>query len=334
MPMLPARALARELVCAPALRCALAALATAAGIAGAAGGCGSSGSGAGSVAAAPGAIATPPLTTDDAPVARVNGRTVWASCVATQAQAIAAGGDRERRAAALDQCIAFELLAQAAEARGLAAAPEVVQAARSAEVNRVVEAEFEQRYRRPADLAPQIDAVLNARPWLLRIPELRDSSYARFVVPKGAPEAVETQAHALADRLAAALADQTGMFGVHLADAARRIAQGSGAELDARDFRPAPRDQLDAAYGTALFAIPAIGRASQAVRTPWGWDVVVWTGGSPARERSRAEVAAELFPELRRRQFQRWVSQLARQRGIAIQIEQGELTRLDAEGGS
>jgi hypothetical protein len=61
---------------------------------------------------------------------------------------------------------------------------------------------------------------------------------------------------------------------------------------------------------------------------------VVWTGGSPARTRSRDDVAAELFPELRRRQFQRWVTQLARQRGIAIQIEQGELTRLDAEGGS
>jgi hypothetical protein len=338
MPMMPAR----EFVRAPAPRRSLAALAAVAGIAGAAGGvaggaaggCGSSGSGAGPAAAAPGAIAMPPASADDAPVARVNGRTVWASCVAAQAQAIAAGSDRERRAAALDQCIAFELLAQAAEARGLAAAPEVVQAARSAEVNRLVETEFEQRYRRPADLAPQLDAALNASPWLLRTPELRDSTFARFVVPKGAPEAVEARAHALADRLAAELADQTGLFGVHLSDAARRIAQTIGAELETLDYRPAPRDQLVDAYAAALFALPEIGRASPAFRTPWGWDVVVWTGGSPARERSRDEVAAELFPELRRRQFQRWVSQLARQRGIAIQVEQAELARLDAEGGS
>ena len=119
--MMPARALVRELIRAPAPRRALAALAAVAGIGSAAGGCGSSGSsGAGPTAAAPSLIATPPLTTDDAPVARVNGRTVWASCVAAQAGAITAGSEAERRAAALDQCIAFELLAQAAEARGLA----------------------------------------------------------------------------------------------------------------------------------------------------------------------------------------------------------------------
>jgi hypothetical protein len=324
--------LARVLVWAPALAAAIAT----GGAAGVAGGCGSSGSGAGPAAAVPGVIATPALTADDAPVAQVNGRTVWASCVAAQARQvrIAAGSDAERRAAALDQCIAFELLAQAAETRGLAAAPEVGQAARGAEVNRLVEIEFEQRYRRPADLAPQLDAVLTSSPWLLRTPEARDSSYARFVVPKGAPAEVEARAHALADRLAAELAGQTGLFGVHLADAARRIAQGSGAELETTGFRPATRDQLVDEYAAALFAIPEVGRASRAIRTPWGWDVVVWTGGSPARERSRDEVAAELFPELRRRQFQRWVSQLARQHGVHIEVEQAELSRLDTEGGS
>ncbi len=325
--MLPAR----ELVLAPALAAAIAA-------GGVASGCGSSGSGTGPAAAVPGAIATPALTADDAPVAQVNGRTVWASCITAQARTIAAGNEAgneaERRAAALDQCIAFELLAQAAEARGLAAAPEVGQAVRSAEVNRLVETEFEQRYRRPADLAPQIDAVLANSPWLLRVPELRDSTYARFVVAKDAPAAVEARAHALADRLAAELAGQTGLFGVHLSDAARRIAQGSGAELETTGFRPAARDQLVDAYAAALFAIPEIGRASPAFRTPWGWDVVVWTGGSPAHERSRDEVAAELFPELRRRQFQRWVTQIARQRGIHIEVEQAELSRLDSEGGS
>src|SRR5262249_22589687 len=152
--------------------------------------------------AAPDAIATPPLAADDTPVAQVNGRAVWASCVAAQARAIAAGSDGERRAAALDQCIALELLAHAAEALGLAAAPEVAPAVRGEEVNRLVEAEFEQRYRSPADLAPQLATVLTNSPWLLHVPELRNSSYARFVVPKDAPAEVEGRAHALADRLA------------------------------------------------------------------------------------------------------------------------------------
>ena len=328
--------LARAFVLAPALGPVLAPAFGPALAAAIAAGCGSSGSGAGPSTAAPSAIATPALTADDAPVAQVNGRTVWASCVAAQARQvrIAAGSDAERRAAALDQCIAFELLAQAAEARGLAAAPEVGRAVRDAEVNRLVETEFEQRYQRPADLAPQLDAVLTGNPWLLRNPELRDSTYARFLVPKGAPAEVESRAHALADRLAAELADQTGLFGVHLSDAARRIAQGSGAALETVAFRPARRDQLVDEYAAALFAVPEVGRASRAFRTPWGWDVVVWTGGTPARERSRDEVAPEVFPELRRRQFQRWVTQLARQRGIAIHIEQRELAQLDAEGGS
>jgi len=295
-------------------------------------GCGSSSTGAGPAPArTPVVIATPRLTADDAPVASVNGRTVWASCVAAQART-AAGSDEARRAAGLDQCIAFELLAQAAEARGLAAAPEVVEAARAAAVNRVVEIEFEQRTRTPADLAPQVDAMMKANEWRLHVLELRGSTFARFVVPKGAPADVEARAHVLAERLAAELAGQTGLFGVHLAEAAKRIAQGSGIELDTADFRPAHHDDLVESYAAALYAIPEVGRASPAFRTPWGWDVVLWTGGVEARERSRDEVVAELFPELRRRQFQRWVTQLGKQLGLHIEIDDATVARLDTEG--
>lgn len=301
----------------------------------AAGACGSSGSGAGPAPAraVPVVPATPPLSADDAPVASVNGRTVWASCITAQARAIAAASDRGRRAAALDQCIAFELLAQAAEARGLAAAPEVAEAARRAAVNRLVETGFERHYTSPADLAPQIEAVLKANAWRLHVPELRASTFARFVVPDHAPAEVEARAHALADRLAAELAGQTGLFGSHLADAARRIAGGSGITLDSSEFRPATRDELVDAYAAALYAIPEVGRTSPAFRTPWGWDVVLWTGGSPARERSRDEVVAEMFPELRRRQFQRWVTQLARELGVHIEVDAAAVARLDSEGG-
>ena len=60
---------------------------------------------------APLVIATPRLTDGDVEVARVNGRPVWSSCVATQAAG--AGSAEQLRRDALDQCIAFELLAQA-----------------------------------------------------------------------------------------------------------------------------------------------------------------------------------------------------------------------------
>jgi hypothetical protein len=196
----------------------------------------------------------------------------------------------------------------------------------------VIEVGFEQRYRTPADLAPQIDQVLKTNPRLLHLPELRGSSFARFVVPKGAPPDVDAGAHALADRLAAEVAGQTGLYGVHLADAARRTGEGSGIKLDTADFRPSRRDALIDAYAEALYRIPEVGRASPAFRTPWGWDVVVWTGGSLAKERTRDEVVADLFPELRRRQFVLWANQIGKQLGVHIEIDDAELARLEPGG--
>ncbi|HZJ62609.1 MAG TPA: hypothetical protein VFD36_03745, partial [Kofleriaceae bacterium] len=61
-------------------------------------------------------IATPRLTGDDVEVARVNGRPVWSSCVATQAAAIAGAADRRRDA--LDQCVAAPV-GRARDRRGL-----------------------------------------------------------------------------------------------------------------------------------------------------------------------------------------------------------------------
>ena len=301
-------------------------------------------------------IATPRLTADDVEVARVNGRPVWASCVAAQAVAAAVaspasataspasatasatasgaapGTADQRRVAALDQCIAFELLAQAAEARGIAQAREVAEAARAASVNRLVELDFEQRYRTPGDLQKPIDLVLQRYEGRMHVPEQRSSAYARFLVPKDAPPELDARAHALADRLAAQLAGETGLYASHLSDAAGRIAAGGDVQLETSEVKPSRRDDLVEPYAGALYAIPEVGRIAPAVRTSWGWDVVLWTGGAAARERSREELVAELFPELRRRQFQLWVTQLGKQLGVHIEIDQAAVDKLDTEG--
>jgi hypothetical protein len=275
-------------------------------------------------------IATPRLTDGDVEVARVNGRPVWSSCVATQA---AAGADIEGvRRDALDQCIAFELLAQAAEARGLAAAREVGDAVRAAAVNRLVETDFERRYRTPADLKQPIDIVMKRHEWRMHILELRASTFARFIVPTGAPPEVDAHAHALADRLAAELAGQSGLFNVHLTEAAQRLAAGTDIKLDTADVRPTHQDDLVEPYAKALYALPEIGRTSSPVRTQWGWDVVLWTGGVEAAEHSRDEIVAELFPEVRRQQFQLWVTQLGKQLGVRIEIDPATVAKLDERG--
>ena len=281
-------------------------------------------------------IATPRLTGDDVEVARVNGRPVWSSCVATQAAAARGGAADRVRRDALDQCIAFELLAQVAEARGLAAAREVGDAVRTAVVNRLVETDFERRYRTPDDLEQPIDIVMKRNEWRMHILELRASTFARFIVPPGvpagAPPDVDARAHALADRLAAEFTGQTGLFGVHLTEAAQRLAAGTDIKLDTADVRPTHQDDLVEPYAKALYAIPEVGRIAPPVRTQWGWDVVLWTGGVEARERSRDELVAEMFPEVRRQQFHLWVTQLGKQLGIHVEIDPATVAKLDERG--
>jgi hypothetical protein len=284
--------------------------------------------------AAPAVIATPQLTAEDLEVAKVNGRPVWASCVAAQAGVISAASRTadQRRAEALEQCIAFELLAQAAEARRTAEAPEVADATRAAAVNRLVATDFEQRYRTAADLPQPVELAMKRNAWRMHIVQLRGSTFARFVVPKGAPPELEARAHALADRLSAALAGEPGLYNVHLADAAARIAVGAGIKLETADVKPTHQDDLVEPYARALYAIPEVGRIAPAVRTPWGWDVVLWTGGVEPKETSREELIAEMLPDLRRRQFQLWVTQLGKRLGVHVEIDQAGVGKLDTEG--
>src|SRR5262249_36607361 len=130
-------------------------------------------------------------------------------------------------------------------------------------------------------------------------------------------------------RLAGELAGQTGLFGVHLSEAARRIAAGSEVKLDTGDVKPTHQDDLVAPYARALYEIPEVGRIAGPVRTQWGWDVVLWTGGVEAKEHSREELVSEMFPEIRRQQFQLWVTQLARRDKIHIEIHRDTADKLD-----
>jgi hypothetical protein len=297
--------------------------------------CGGSSSPSPAPPSGPAVIATPRLTAEDLEVANVNGRPVWASCVAAQAGVIAAapGPADPRRRAALEQCIAFELLAQAAEARGTAAAPEVAVAARTASVNRLVATDFEQRYRTADDLRQPIELAMKRNAWRMHIVQLRSSTFARFVVPKDAPPELDARAHALADQLAAELAGEAGLYHVHLTTAAGRLAAGTGLKLETADVKPTHQDDLVEPYARALYAIPEVGRIAPAVRTPWGWDVVLWTGGIEPKETSRDELVAEMVPELRRRQFQLWVTQLGKQLGVHVEIDQAAVAKLDREPG-
>jgi hypothetical protein len=276
---------------------------------------------------APGA--SPPAGPGDLAVATVDGRPVWASCVAAQlARAARSGHGARTRREALGECIDFELLAQAAEAQKLERAPEVAEARKTALVSRLVETDFEARYRTPDDLRAEIDREYARRADQLDQPELRASAFTRVEVPENAPPEVEVAARALAEKIAAALAGETGLFPVHLRETADRIAAGSGQKVTHADFRPATREALVPPYGSALYSIPEVGRIAAPTRTKWGWDIILLTRIIEPAVHTRDEVAARAFPELRRRQFYRWVGQLASSLGVRVQLDPERVAQL------
>ncbi|MBA3393187.1 MAG: peptidyl-prolyl cis-trans isomerase [Deltaproteobacteria bacterium] len=264
---------------------------------------------------------------DDVIVAQINGRPVWGSCVAAQARA---ADDAAARRAALDECVAFELLAQAAEAKGFASDPDVGEATRAALVDQLVETAFENRYRTPADLADVIGKILDRHTDRLSTPEGRASAYARVPVALDAPADRDAAARALAERIAATLADETGLFPIHLDETARRLAEGTGLTVEFAPTDVQPKETLVDSYGDALFAIREVGRiAPEPVRTRWGWDVILLSQRIPARKRTREELAAEAFPDVRRSYFQVWVNGIVRSLGVKIEIDPEQLAQID-----
>lgn len=270
-------------------------------------------------------IIAPRATAGDVIVADVNGRPVWGSCVTEQS----VRGAADRRAA-LDQCISFELLAQAAEKRGLATDASVAESTRAAMVSELVAAEFEARYQKPQDLGAAMDAVLAKNAWRMHRPELRASAYVRAKVPPNAAPELDARARQLAERIASELAAETGLFPSHLRAVADRLATDTGIEIESEEVPVATRNgSYEPPYLEALFAIPEPHRVSKVARTSRGWDVVLWNGGLTAKETSREELAQEAFPDLRRAQFTIWINSLIKSSGVTIEIDQASVAQLE-----
>lgn len=270
-------------------------------------------------------IVAPRASEEDLVVAQVNGRPVWGSCVTEQSSR----GGRDR-AAALEQCVSFELLAQAAEKRGLAADPIVVDATRTAMVSELVASEFEARYQKPEDLGTVLDAVLAKNAWRMHRPELRASAYVRAVVPPNAAADVDARARQLAETIATELAGESGLFLSHLRDAADRLAKHTGIKIESQEVPLAERTGgYEPPYLEALYSIAEPHRVSKPARTTRGWDVVLWNGGLPAKETTREALALEVFPELRRSQFTVWVNGLIKAAGITINVDPDAVAQLD-----
>jgi peptidyl-prolyl cis-trans isomerase C len=275
------------------------------------------------VPAAPVALPAPPAN-GRMVVAEVDGAPVYEDCVATQAATHALD-----RRAALDDCIAFELLAQEAERRGLAAHPEVRRAQKHESARRLIDEEFLARYPDPGSVPRGELEAIHAEyrrppcrpyaPCYLR-PEFRETTHVRVPVPEkehppGSP--ADAEARALMEQVHAALAGRRNVTREDLQQAMADVVGERRTEI--ADLHPIYRqDLIVEPYLAATFAIPEPGMVSPPFRTEWGWDIVLLRRLYPAIDKSVEDVKDEVFEILRRRLYQRWVASLLSRAGIEI----------------
>jgi hypothetical protein len=271
----------------------------------------------------PPAALQPTPAPDDVQVAAVNGRPVWGSCVATQASR---GVTKQE---ALKECVDFELMAQVAEERGIALDPEVKIQTRTALVSQLVAKDFEDKYQKPADFGALWTTYYQKNKHRFDHVEYRGTAYVRVNVAKTATPAEDATAKAIAEEIAAKLAPERGLMPEHLVAIAQQVA-GTRVTLAHEVVAPYSRQGLDPTYTDAMFSIPEIGRTTpHAVRTPWGYDVILLNEIVPEAHPSAEEMDKKLLPEVKRTFFPLWTNQIAQRIGAKIEIEQQNLQLLE-----
>jgi hypothetical protein len=243
----------------------------------------------------------------DAIVAEVDGRPVYASCV--MAQARARGQEAHD---ALEACIGFELLAQAAQAEGHDRDPLVLDARRRQAARALIHEEFAAGFAGPDDVPhADLEEIWPRAQRRFDHPEIRFTVYVRAPVPDDAApgSAADREARALADELHAALAEHTNL------EESRFIALAAEIAGDRRIQRGEPlsfprEGRVHEDFAEAAFAIPEAGMVSEPLRMPGGWDIILLTRVQPETRKGFDEALPELrelvFDASRRRAFLAW----------------------------
>ncbi len=267
----------------------------------------------------PAPMTATPASAEDVVVASVNGQPVYGSCVAAQA---ARGATKQ---GALDECIGFELLAQQAVA--FATDSEVVHETKRALVSQFIAREYEDKYTSPKDFGAAWDKFLEINKLKVEHGEARASAYVRLVLPKNATPDQDAAARAVAEEVAAKLRDERGLTGVHLKQLGEQIV-GTRGKLEITSVPPyLDNGALVKPYADALFAIPEVGRTSGAVRTAWGWDVILLTERIAPEKLSPDETRAKMLPELQRSYFAIWAKQVAK--AVSVKLFDDNIPKLE-----
>jgi hypothetical protein len=260
------------------------------------------------------------LRPEDVAVAAVDGVPISASRLAAHARAT---GLPPR--AALDDLVGFELLAQAAARRGLAASPEVAEARARELARRIIQLEFE-AHARPEDI-PEADLrreyERNRR--YFEHPEIRNVVTVLFHAKKGqATPAEDAKAKASAQELAARWRAE------HPADAnaARAIAEtyyGHLPNVRMDQFNFVRGTEGEAEWIKAVMTMHEPGAVSSALRTRYGWHVIYLASFHAATHTPEAEalqtIRREMHPVWQRAAFSRYVDEVAGRHQVEIHPE-------------
>lgn len=275
-----------------------------------------------------------PTGPDDVVVARVDGRPVYASCVIAQA-----AGRHVDRATALDDCVSFELLAGAAIARGHDRDPELAAAVRDAAAIRLIDVEVRGKIRGWDDVPAAIrDPLFEKNRERLALPESRSSWYARVKVPRadrGGPR--DQAAERAIQALAAAIGSRADLFKADLDRALPAAVATVDPTLPYEVGRGEPTQAdccLQEDYRRALFTTSAPGQISAPVRTPWGWDMILFDDYRKPPKLTPAELGEKLFPTARLQYWGWWTDRLAQAHQAKV-VDDAALRRaLGEPGGS
>ncbi|MCP4449010.1 MAG: hypothetical protein GY811_27300 [Myxococcales bacterium] len=231
-------------------------------------------------------------------VARVNGRPVFASCVEVQAKAHKLNSKN-----ALQECIDFELLAQAAEAVSMQDETDV-QAAAKRELVRVF---VETRYgvRGPGDIPDALVKQLWKQIKTPRYnhPELRDIVFCRIKLePEQGPESNEYQvAQKFLNGVYEELRDREDLKKNDLfAPCYEKFEAAGVADLTLHTHQLRPASGYQKAFRPTIFAPKKRGTVTPPLHTRYGWDLILVT----VIVAEKITTLQEAEPELRRALFE------------------------------
>ena len=268
-----------------------------------------------------GSLSAPPSAGSEV-VAEVNGDPIYADDVRVQA----AGRDISAHQA-LDELIAVQLLAQEAQRRGLADAPEIVEVRRRERVRRLIDTVFLPTMDGP-DKVPE---ALVERAW--QTPEIRSyydhdvghrCAFVRVIAPAKATPDVDGAARAAAQQLLAVAQAAHPATGESFLALMASTAQARGFKIEKSTFVAVDNAaNVDPAFTAAAFSLHARGDISALTRTPWGWDILFLDEILPARHVPRevdaVEIREHLFPDAQKDAFLAWLSSLPAAQRVQLQ---------------